>query len=137
LGLRRAASPERRHFVFEKHMWPVSNMSSASSGVVPVTQINAHLGNPGQMLTKEERARKNWENTQKITGPRIPDGKKISPRNSMTHGLTATTIHPDDAPGEAPSTIYPVDTGIRPDSNSVQETRARSRTLLRSSGKSR
>ena len=37
----------------------------------------------------ERREKINRENAQHSTGPRTPDGKKISSRNALTHGLTA------------------------------------------------
>ena len=46
-GLRRAAGPDRRHFVLVWEMCLLSNRGSARPGAVPVTEINSHLGNPG------------------------------------------------------------------------------------------
>jgi hypothetical protein len=46
LGLRRAPGPDRRRFVLEREIRLVSNLGSARPGVVPFTEINAHLGNP-------------------------------------------------------------------------------------------
>ena len=48
-GLRRAAGPDRHHFVLEREMRPVSNVGSARPGAVPVTEIDSHLGNPGSI----------------------------------------------------------------------------------------
>ncbi len=54
----------------------------------------------GEKLDKEAKAAINRQNAQKSTGPKTPEGKRISRCNALKHALTATLIIPIDAPGE-------------------------------------
>ena len=50
--------------------------------------------------TPEQRAEISRQNGRKSHGPTSEEGKAVSRRNALTHGLAATTIDPVDAPGE-------------------------------------
>ena len=52
-------------------------------------------------MTNEERIEANRANAQFSTGPRTEEGKAISSRNALTHGLTSkTTLLPGEDPAE-------------------------------------
>ena len=53
-------------------------------------------------LDPAQRAQINRQNAQHSCGPKTPEGKAVSRQNALTHGLTATTIVPVNAPGEDP-----------------------------------
>ena len=76
-------------------------MSEISDSVADVQGPEQPADRPRKpKLTRDERAAKNRANSLRSTGPRTPEGKAVSRCNAMTHRLTATTIPPDDAPGE-------------------------------------
>jgi hypothetical protein len=78
-------------------------MSEISDSVADVQGPEQPADRPRKpKLTRDERAAKNRANSLRSTGPRTHAGKATSSRNATTHGLTATTVAPDDAPGEPP-----------------------------------
>ena len=56
-----------------------------------------HLFEKHTLMATERQIEANRLNAQKSTGPRTEEGKALSCRNALTHGLTAITMPADDA----------------------------------------
>src|SRR5579872_1211528 len=65
------------------------------------------------MLT-DSKIEANRANAQHSTGPITPEGKAISSRNAITHGVTATTVL---LPGEDPAVYETLSAGMLKDFN--------------------
>ena len=51
-------------------------------------------------MATEAQTNANRQNAKKSTGPRTPEGKNISSRNSLVHGMTSRKFLPPDGDSE-------------------------------------
>jgi hypothetical protein len=67
------------------------------SNPILLIQIHARHDTQGPItMATEAQANANRKNSKKSTGPRTPEGKTISSRNSLVHGMTSGKFLPPD-----------------------------------------
>src|ERR1022692_4073971 len=76
---------------------PTIESTGRMSNPILLIQIHARHDTQGPItMATEAQANANRKNSKKSTGPRTPEGKTISSRNSLVHGMTSGKFLPPD-----------------------------------------